>query len=190
MTKKNLSLENKSRRRYIQSIILKVIATAGVLGVAMVAPGVLGAMSKTGLIPHERQKESILNSRKRLIKNGFIEFYNGKLRITKKGKDYLIRESIHSKTRNKNKRWDGKWRVLVFDIPEKRKSVRNQIRRALSSVGFMRLQNSVWIYPYNCEDFVTLLKADFKIGKDLLYMIVEELEYDKPVKSYFGLSTN
>ena len=84
------------------------------------------------------------------------------------------------------KDWDGKWRVVIFDIPEERKSIRNQIRKALVSVGFMRLQDSVWVYPYDCEDFITLLKADFKIGKEVLYMIVEELEYDKPVKSYFG----
>ena len=93
-----------------------------------------------------------------------------------------------SEIKNKQKKWDGKWRVLIFDIPEKRKSVRNKIRQSLRTIGFMRLQNSVWIYPYDCEDFIILLKADFKIGKDVLYMIVEELEYDTPVKLYFGLS--
>ena len=54
------------------------------------------------------------------------------------------------------------------------------------NIGFMRLQDSVWIYPYDCEDLIALFKADSKIGKDILYMIVEALEYDEPVKSYFG----
>ena len=186
MLEKTLKLEDKAKRRNIQNLILKVVAGAGVVSVALVAPGVLVAMNKFGLLPYKRQSESIGISRNRLLKKGCIEFYKGKLRITNKGKIYLARQDIYTETKNKNRRWDGKWRVLVFDIPEKRRFIRNQIRNALVSIGFMRLQDSVWVYPYNCEDFITLLKADFKIGKDVLYMIVEELEYDKPVRSYFG----
>ena len=52
---------------------------------------------------------------------------------------------------------------------------------------FVRLQDSVWIYPYDCEDIITLLKADFQIGKDMLYMIVEMLEYDKRLRNHFDL---
>ncbi|KKT75590.1 MAG: hypothetical protein UW71_C0001G0001, partial [Parcubacteria group bacterium GW2011_GWB1_44_7] len=55
------------------------------------------------------------------------------------------------------------------------------------SVGFMKLQKSVWVYPYDCEDFVNLIKADFKIGKDLLYLIVDSIENDKFIKEYFQL---
>ena len=187
MKKKILKLEDKVKRRNIQNIILNIVSTTGVISVALIAPGVLVAMNKIGLLPHERQKEFIYRSRKRLIQNGFVEFHEGKLRITEKGKDYLIKENMYAAIRNKSKKWDGKWRVLVFDIPEKRRFIRHKIRQALTSIGFMRLQDSVWVYPYNCEDFITLLKADFKIGKDVLYMVVEELEYDKPVRSYFGL---
>ena len=125
MKEKTLKLEDRARRRNLQGIILRVIATAGVIGVALIAPGVLGAMNKFGLIPYKRQKESILTSRSRLIKKGLIEFYNGKLRITEKGKIYLIKEGMYVEMNNKNRKWDGKWRVLAFDIPEKRRSVRS-----------------------------------------------------------------
>ena len=54
-------------------------------------------------------------------------------------------------------------------------------------IGFMRLQDSVWIYPYDCEDLLTLLKADFKVGRDMLYMVVDQLEYDVSLKVRFGL---
>jgi hypothetical protein len=44
----------------------------------------------------------------------------------------------------------------------------------------------VWVYPYDCEDLITLLKADFKIGKDLLYVITESIENDKWLRQSFG----
>ena len=56
----------------------------------------------------------------------------------------------------------------------------------MEEYGFVRLQDSVWIYPYDCEDFMVLLKADFKIGKDVLYMIVDELEGDGRLRKEFG----
>jgi CRISPR-associated endonuclease Cas2 len=185
MNKKD-GLERRARKTKIRKIILKTVAVAGVMSVALIAPSVLISMKKLGFIPHRRQKETIVKSRNKLVKDGLLFFEGNKLRITEKGRDFLIREEIIEKAKRENRRWDGKWRVLVFDIPEKKRVIRGRIRNALTSLGFMRLQNSVWIYPYNCEDYINLIKAELKIGKDVLYMIVEELEYDKPVRKYFG----
>ena len=88
---------------------------------------------------------------------------------------------------NKPKKWDGRWRMLIFDIPETRKSLRDKVRHTLLHIGFLRIQDSVWAYPYDCEDFISLLKADFKIGKDLLYLVVDSIENDKSYKKYFNL---
>ena len=170
----------------MKRIILQTISIAGIIGVSLVAPGVIVAMKKLGILPKNREGEIIGTSRNRLIKNGYLKYQNGKLTITERGERYLMKEIIYEKLKNK-KKWDGKWRVLIFDIPERKKTMREYIRHNSISIGFMRLQDSVWIYPYDCEDLITLLKADLKIGKDVLYMIVEALEYDKPVKSYFGL---
>src|SRR3989339_239988 len=83
--------------------------------------------------------------------------------------------------------WDKKWRVLIFDIPEKRKYLREKIRNTLGAIGFSQLQKSVWVYPYDCEDLIALLKADFKVGKDVLYVIADKIEYDAPLRAKFGL---
>ena len=45
------------------------------------------------------------------------------------------------------RRWDRRWRIVIFDIPERRKSVRAKLRRFMQEYGFVRLQDSVWIYP-------------------------------------------
>ena len=92
-----------------------------------------------------------------------------------------------SRELNKKKKWDGKWRVIIFDIPENRRFDRDNIRQALVSIGFMRLQDSVWIYPFNCEDLINLLKTDTESEGDVIYMIVDMVENDEEIKKYFGL---
>jgi DNA-binding transcriptional regulator PaaX len=160
---------------------------AGILSVGLLAPNAIGAMGRLGLLPSKRQKEIIEKSSARLVKRGLLEYQGSKLRLTPKGEAALRMFELHSYRLKRPKRWDGKWRVLAFDIPEKRKKVREQVRRTLVSIGFIRLQDSVWVYPYNCEDLITLLKADLKVGKDMLYMVVDQLEYDAPLRSRFGI---
>src|SRR6185503_5238760 len=85
------------------------------------------------------------------------------------------------------KRWDRKWRIVIFDINEKKRKLRDQIRNLLVSLGFIRLQNSVWVYPYDCEDIIWLIKSNVGVGKDILYLIVDEIENDKHLLKSFGL---
>ncbi|OHB15276.1 MAG: hypothetical protein A2431_01635 [Candidatus Zambryskibacteria bacterium RIFOXYC1_FULL_39_10] len=181
------TLEGKSKRKNLQNIILQTVSVAGVISVGLVAPKVLLAMKRAKMIPGFRQKESIEVSRKRLINKGMMELKNSELKITSKGRFFLARNTFYKKTKINKEKWDGKWRVLIFDIPEHLRFVRDQIRATLVSVGFRRLQDSVWIYPYDCEELIILLKADLEIGKDLLYMIVDTLEADEDIIDYFGL---
>lgn len=180
-------LEKKSKRKNLQNIILQTISVAGIIGVGMIAPNVLSAMKKIGWLPHFRQKESINISKDRLIKRGMLQLRNGELKITQKGKFFLLRNTFYKNNKIRKEKWDGKWRVLIFDIPENLRFIRDQIRTTLIVIGFIRLQDSVWIYPYNCEDLIVLLKADLEIGKDLLYMIVDTLEDDEEIRDYFNL---
>lgn len=45
------------------------------------------------------------------------------------------------------RRWDGKWRLVLFDVPQSKASDRARLRRSLADRGFGYLQNSVWITP-------------------------------------------
>jgi len=181
------SAKKKAKKKQITSIILGTIGIAGVLGVALVAPNVIGAMGKLGMLPTGRQKEIINRARDCLLKQGLLRRENGFLRLTPKGQDKFRLLQARESAMTRPRRWDKRWRVLIFDIPEYRKSLRDKIRHTLETIGFVRLQDSVWIYPYDCEDLIALLKADFKIGKDILYMIVEELEGDRHLKEHFGI---
>lgn len=187
MAVKGVEVRKRAPRIQIQKIILGTVAIAGLITVAAVAPNALGAMAKLGIVPGKRQREVINRSRDRLIQQGLISRTSGKLCLTAKGEKALRILELADFAQKKPKRWDGKWRVLVFDIPETRRSTRERVRRTLAAIGFLHLQDSVWLYPYDCEDLVTLLKVDFRVGKDLLYLIVESLEGDSAYRHKFEL---
>jgi hypothetical protein len=185
-----ISLKKEIRLGKLQKVILGTIATAGILAVTAVAPNVFQAIKLFGGkdILNRSKRESINKSRRKLVRLGLLAYdERGYLSITKEGKKCLYRGDFRDQIKEEPKKWDKKWRVIIFDIKEEKKYLRDKIRNTLIGIGFTCLQKSVWIYPYDCEDFITLLKADFQIGKDVLYMIVERLENDKELLDIFGL---
>ena len=180
------------RKGYIQDAILATLATVGICAWIMVAPNTLQ------LLRFVKNKHRFNHQAKtaigRLAQKGLVRFTvkgNKKyVEITEKGRREfaLEREKIALRARSK-KRWDKRYRMIIFDIPERRRAVRDQLRRTMQACGFLRIQDSVWVSPYDCEDLIILIKADLHIGKDVLYTIVEKIENDKWIKQHFGLET-
>jgi len=178
------------RKGKINSAIIGTLAVAGALTLGVLAPNLAAALGKNLLKPSDRQ--GMKRSLSRLIQHGYVEFKveHGKkrLHLTHKGEKYAALMGEGKLAPKKPKHWDQKWRILIFDIPEKRRAVRDHIRLTLMNLGFHRLQDSVWVYPYDCEDLITILKADFRIGKDVLYIVADAVEFDDPLKTHFGLA--
>ncbi len=174
---------------------------------AMLYAALGGIMVATGAVPDFRKifkyyagvkKGARFNYRAktvlgRLVVRGLIKFEerDGKryARLTDTGKRVLDLELLKDKGMRKPKRWDNRWRVVIFDIPERRRKVRVGLRSFMGKYGFVRLQDSVWVYPYDCEELIALAKAQFRIGVDVLYMIVERLENDAHLRKQFDLPT-
>ncbi|MDP2651659.1 MAG: CRISPR-associated endonuclease Cas2 [bacterium] len=188
-------MEKEAKRERQWGSLQQAMLTAVVLGgVVLVAATIPNAAQLLKYFPGYKKgarfnykAKSVLG---RLAAKGCIVFEekNGKkyARITEKGERVLQMES-EKVAITKKRKWDRRWRVVIFDIPEKRKSVRVRLRRFMKEYGFARLQDSVWIYPYDCEDLIALAKANFRVGADVLYMIVEKLERDKHLREHFGL---
>lgn len=187
MTKLEERSKKNSKRKHLQRAILETVLVAGVLSAALIAPNVIGALGKLGILPNKRQKEYISSSASKLARRGLL-YYDGKrYQMTSIGESLLRRWQFSDFKIQKSKKWDKKWRVMIFDIPEKKKRVRDSLTLLFRQAGIYRLQNSVWVHPFDCEDIITLLKTDFGIGKNLLYLIVDELENDKYLREEFGL---
>lgn len=109
------------------------------------------------------------------------------VRLTEEGNRELAKYAAESATL-KPQRWDGKWRLVIFDIKETKKGQRDRIRRNLVRLGFEKLQDSIWVYPYECENLITYLKADCRIDKEVLYIVSEKIPNDGWIRKKFDLS--
>lgn len=118
----------------------------------------------------ELDKSELSQAIKRLRERGLIarDIVNTDqiiLKLTDLGKEALGIEE--------NEQWDGKWRVVIFDIPEQKRVIRNLFRRRLKEWGFKRWQQSVWVTKRNITKKLRLLIHDLKI-EDWIAVIESE----------------
>lgn len=185
--------EDSRKRRRKQNIQHAVLATIAVTGFVAFAAVAGNALQLLRYLPKEKYNfyHRAKSAAGRLVAKGYANWVerDGKrfLRITSKGRRVLAFEQAKAALGNQKKKWDGRWRMVAFDIPERRGAVRFRLRSVMREIGFVRLQDSVWVYPYDCEDFIALLKAELKIGKDVLYAIADTIEHDKGIRRHFNL---
>ncbi|OHB18003.1 MAG: hypothetical protein A2749_00215 [Parcubacteria group bacterium RIFCSPHIGHO2_01_FULL_45_26] len=128
----------------------------------------------------------------RLHKSRMVKFENRSgrrfLYLTEKGLAVLAKYKLGSLALKKPWRWDGKWRLVMFDIKEPKKVKRDLLRRQLIILGFIRLQDSVWVYPYECREASILIKAGLQMAGEVLYVTANEIENDIKLRKHFGLT--
>ncbi|MEK7091725.1 MAG: CRISPR-associated endonuclease Cas2 [Patescibacteria group bacterium] len=94
----------------------------------------------------------------REISTGEIEIV-----ITEAGKKAVLRYDVDQMELTISKHWDKLWRLVFFDIPEKKRYQRDQFRDKLKELGFIELQHSVWVIPYPCKKEIDFLVEFFEI---------------------------
>ena len=180
----------KRVRRNVRNAMLITIGTVGLIAVSAIAPNMFQLLGRSGALARLKyHSKSVLG---RLKQKGEIEFVerDGKqyVRLTERGEEALALGQQKMLLANaKPRKWDRRYRLVMFDVPEKRKRIREHLRFQMQGVGFLRVQDSAWVYPYDCEEFIALLKADLHIGKDVLYAVIEEIENDKWIRKHFSL---
>ena len=75
---------------------------------------------------------------------------------------------------NRPKKWDGKYRIIIFDIAQLKKFYREALRGKLKELGFYPLQKSVWIHPFDCRDEIEVLREFFGLDQKEMRLIVSE----------------
>lgn len=106
--------------------------------------------------------------------------------LTQNGRRRIIKYSLEHLSIDKSSSWDGRWRLVLYDVPHRRRQLRDIFRQALKSLGFYQLQESVWLYPYPCEQQITFLREYYGVGNEVLYIVATKLEDDTPYRTYFG----
>lgn len=134
---------------------------------------------------------SFYKSTRNLNKHGLVRLSEkqGKLsaKLTKQGYELANRLLILELPINRIKKWDGMWRVVIFDIPETHKIVREVLREKLKFLGFMQIQKSVFVIPWPCKEAIRTLQNFYQSDKFIKYMEVFSFDGEGLVKKHFGL---
>ncbi len=116
-------------------------------------------------------------------KDGSITVY-----ITKQGMTRALSYKLDSFSLQKPKRWDKKWRVIIFDIPIQLNKVRDLFRERLKQLGLVMIQKSVFLSPYSCFDEVEFLRQLYHIPDTILYILAEKVEGEERLRERFNLT--
>ena len=177
-----------------KQIILRALLAGGIMSVALVAPNALTLVKhlNRGGVHRKDLYRRITQAITKLERSGFVRtsgtFGNRKVSLTKKGNSEIERMFANEYHIPEPLFWDGKWRMVMFDIREERKQVREQLRVLLTGAGFLRIQDSVWVYPYPCDDFIALVRAHLRSGTgEMLSFVAEALEADRKLREHFKL---
>ena len=181
----------KPKGEIVKDILLWLMV-GGMVAVAATSPTFLYNILCSFHKNKKYRKRSVCNAFDRLRKEGSITFktYNHQLHIflTDEGKKRAGRFQIDSLAIKKPKWWDDAWRIVIFDIPNKQKVKREALRSFLRRLDFYKLQESVWIHPFNCSDEIALLRSFFGFStQEFRLLVVKTLEEDDFLRKHFQL---
>lgn len=127
----------------------------------------------------------------RLKKQKMVEVrdYKGKpmVILTEKGKKKVMEFAFEKLSLKKSQKWDGKWRLVIYDVSRRKNVIRDIIRNTLERLKFLRLQESVYLTPYPCKEEVEFLRAYYNLEDEIKILIVTKFENDETYKEYFGI---
>ena len=119
----------------------------------------------------------------------YIEKKNGmtEIVISEKGKRKVLEFDIDNIKLKKPIHWDKRWRMVMFDIPEKKRAARNVLREKLKNLGFKEIQKSVFVCPYSCLEEINFIVEYFKLRRYVRYGEVSSLTNEEELKLKFKL---
>ena len=88
----------------------------------------------------------------------------------------------------KQKKWDQKWRIIMFDVWERRRKVRDELRETLKEIGFVKVPEQRLDLPVSVRKALCLFThAPHKLGHGILYIVADEIEHDEKLRKHFDL---
>ncbi len=165
----------RARRGSIERALLGALVIGGLMPIALAAPKVLSLLKdeyRDVIFPTD-SRQRLHETAARMKRKGWVvfEMKDGRkhMRVTEKGMREITSIRLGTYTIRQPRKWDGRWRMVMFDIVERRRKDREKIRSILLNLGLYRLQDSVWVHPFDFEEVIALLKTEFRLGENLLY---------------------
>lgn len=181
-------MEQKHKNK--AKVILQALGVAVLVGGVMVFPGM--ALALDWLDKLDRDKHQTRRAYYNLKKRGMIKLQKQgdrvRILLTGKGKNRLLSYQIQDLEIRRPPKWDGRWRLVMFDVPEAQRSSRDLIRAKLRRLGFLSVQKSVYIHPYACDELIEALRTHYRLRSGELYVFeARVLEGEEVLKKQFKI---
>lgn len=112
---------------------------------------------------------------KNLKNKNVITISGEKVQLTKKGRKLLQEIELSKMKITKSNKWNGKWLVVSYDIPELYKKSRNVFRWVLENNDFAQLHKSLWVSPYDCKEEIAIFAKNLGVQNDVILMTTDRL---------------
>ena len=168
----------KKPKSEISKDIFRLLLVSGMVCIAARSPYFTLNLMKAFKKWRKYKKKKVYNTFYSLKRKGYINI-NKKNRqiyisLTEKGERKANWLQINALKIKKPKKWDGKWRIVIFDISQLKRLQREAFRGKLKELNFFPLQKSVWICPFKCSDEINLLKTFFALSEKEVRLIIAE----------------
>lgn len=185
----------KSDRTAVINGVLDILALGSIVSVSLVAPNLVGILGKTymahsGKRQREQEMQQILRymRQKKIIS---VSEDGGKytITITDKGQKRAYKARFESLSIPSPAKWDERWRIVLFDIPEKHSVARRALTEKLKELGFKMIQKSVWVHPFPCLEQIELIKYVYPEASPYLVLLeTDKIDaHNTLVKSFHNL---
>ena len=202
-----VSLEGNKKNQISQSAIkvldypgvrevLSLLAAGSVLVLALSAPGAL-VVAKSLLDEKSDRDWKKFNrwyldrTLKRLKKSKMINFdYQGDkviVELSRLGKKKILKYSLEEMKIKRPVRWDKKWRLVIYDVPNSKRKSASCFGNMLISLGMHRMQKSVFICPFPCRNEIEFLREYYRVREHVWMLTVSKFEDDFVFRKFFGL---
>lgn len=171
--------------------LLRYTVAGGVVGAALLAPNSLKFTSKPlkiflRTLDEREQQRKLKKLTTYMHSQGLVRgSYEHGLVITAVGRKRLEKADFENLKIAKPKRWDRKWRLIIFDIPESQRLARMALTSKLKSLDCQLLQQSVWIHPYPCHEEVKIICINYCIEKWVTYIETTHIDHEAKLKQRF-----
>lgn len=169
--------------------ILMITAGLGFVSLALLMPPLAIIIGKEA---KQIERDNFKKRLQRLKQQKLVEIIEKPegpiVKITENGIKKALQYKLETMTIRKPSRWDGLWRIVIFDVPEEKRFARNTFRRHLKHLGFYPLNLSVFVHPFSCFDEVEFLRQISDTGKEVTYIVAQSIESSIDLKKRFNLS--
>lgn len=161
--------------------------------------GLAAASSRSRLVVRNLAKEWRALDRKELYRSihrlyesklvRYIEEKDGSINIVlnKAGKHLALRYRLEEMTIMRPKFWDSGWRIILFDIPETKKPLRDTLRNQLRQLGLVKLQKSVFVHPFECQNEIDFLIELYDARRYVRFIRATHIDNELHLKKKFNL---